>query len=152
VSDLAVTADTALVLPHSGELINLNDAPVVAGHLRELRDLESKIREAKGILTEALAAEAQRQGKKTLYLDTGKVEITGGPESYLQWDLDILEELLKAGLPEERWNELVTVEVSYKVDAAVAKQIEGAGNSDYALIVGRARRRADRPWAARLSR
>jgi hypothetical protein len=152
VSEIAVTADTALVLPHTGELINLNDAPVVAGHLRELRDLESKIREAKGILTDALVAESQRQGTKTMYLEgVGKVELTGGPGSEVQWDLDILSMLVDAGLPQDRYDALVTTNVSFSVNSAVAKQLEASGNERYRELVQMARKRADRRWSARVS-
>lgn len=148
-SELAVTADSVLVLPHTGELINLNDAPAVARHLRELRDIRQKVNEATGILNEALAAYAQRIGTKTLHLEgVGKVTVTGGPGSEVVWDIEVLQGLVDAGLPQDRFNELVTTEVSYRVNSAVAKQIESSGNVKYSEIIGAARTRADKPYRA----
>ena len=47
-----------------------------------------------------LVDEAVRQGTKTLELPAGKAVLTGGPESELQWDIEILEQLRELGLPE----------------------------------------------------
>lgn len=150
-SEIAVTADTALVAPHTGELLNLNDAPAVARALTELRDHRQAVNDATSVLTDALVQHAQRAGKKTLHLHgVGKVELSGGPDSAVHWDLEILEQLRAAGLPEDRWNELVRTDISYSVNAAVAKQIESSGNERYREIVGMARQRADRPWRAQV--
>ena len=92
-----------------------------------------------------LVDEAVRQGTKTLELPAGKAVLTGGPESELQWDIEILEQLRELGLPEPRFDELVKTEVTYKVDARVAKQLEAA-NAQYAGVIMVARSRADKPW------
>lgn len=90
--------------------------------------------------------EASRQGTKTLHLSNANVSVSGG--SQVEWDVEELNKLLYAGLPVERFDDLVTVIVSYKVNAAVAKQISAA-NPDYAEIISKARSEA--PAAYRVS-
>lgn len=137
---------TEIALPHSGELVDLGNPGFCARALNEIRALEQMLREAKQVLTEALVEEAARQGTKSLHLATGDVSISGG--TVVEWDVEELDKLLDLGLPEERFDELVTQVVSYKVNAAVAKQISGA-NPDYAEIIQRARTEA--PAAHRVS-
>lgn len=124
-----------LVHPRTGELVPVDSPDACAKLLGEVRELEGNLRELKSELTAALTAEFSRQGKKTLELGGVKAVLGGGSE--IVWDVEILQELLGLGLPEERMNELVTAEVSYKVNASVAKQIAGA-NQEYAEVVARA--------------
>jgi hypothetical protein len=65
-----------------------------------------------------------------------RAEVTMG--NRIEWDMEVLERLRDAGLPEERWDALVRPQVEYKVSARVADQIAKA-NPEYAVIVARAR-------------
>jgi len=126
----------SLVVPFSGEVLSLDDASGCLRVLSEIRDLESQLRQAKSALTEALAAEFSRQGTKTLELNGVKASLGGGSETV--WDIEILNELGELGLPEERLDELITTEVSYRVNASVAKAI-AAANEGYGEIIERAK-------------
>lgn len=130
-----------VLVPYSGEIVNLDDPPECLKLLGEIRDLEGKLRDIKGALTEALAHEFSRQGTKTIELNGVKAVL--GPDSETVWDVEILQELLDEGLPEERMDALVTTEVSYKVNASVAKQI-AAANPAYAEVIERAKSRIPR--------
>lgn len=137
-------ASQALVLPHTGELISLEELPKVASALDAIRAHEAQLREVKQILTEALVEESRRQGSKTLRLDYLTVEIGGG--TTVEWDIEVLHRLQDAGLPEERFDALVRTEVTYKVSAAEAKRI--SSNPEYARIIELARTEHEtRPWA-----
>ena len=128
----------SLVVPSSGEVISLEDPAACVKVLSEIRELESRLREAKGALTHALTYEFSRQGTKTLELNG--VKATLGPDSEIVWDIEVLNELRGLGLPEERMDALVTAEVTYKVNGSVAKQIAGA-NNEYADVIERAKGR-----------
>lgn len=126
-----------LVVPYTGEVIDLEDAEGCLRILTEIRELESRLREAKAQLTEALSQEFVRQGTKTLELNGIKAELRGGSE--ILWDIEILEELRDLGLPEERMDALITAEITHKVNANVAKQLASA-NEAYKAVVDRARK------------
>lgn len=126
-----------LALPATGELIDLENASQCATALFELRELENRIRDVKRVLTEALLAESSRVGTKTMHIEGGLTAVVSDTPQVV-WDVEALEKLLKAGLPEARYNELVTAEVTYKVNAAVAKSIAGT-NPRYARIIKKAR-------------
>jgi hypothetical protein len=125
-----------LVVPVTGELLDLEDADKCVQVLTEIRELESQLREAKATLTEALAAEFARRGTKTMEVGGTKAVLSGGSE--IVWDVEVLGELRDLGLPEERMDELVTTEVTYRVNANVAKAI-AAANAGYAEVVERAK-------------
>lgn len=130
---------TELVVPGTGELVNLADPAAVAVALHGLRLHKEAVESARATLEAALVAESGRVGIKTLHLPGAVAKI--GPDSDLEWDVTILVELIPAGLPRERYDELVTLPpVTPKVNAAVAKQIEGS-NDVYAEIIRRARSR-----------
>lgn len=132
----AIPESEDLTLPHSGEVISLQDAAACGKALAEVRSLEARIREAKGMLTAAIVAESQRQGTKTLRSEGLKLEVRGGRETV--WDVDALEtELLALGLPQDRVNDLIKTEVTFKVNARVAKEIAGA-NAEYAAVISAA--------------
>lgn len=130
--------ELSLVHPRTGEIIDLEDPPTCLRVLADIRELESRLREAKAMLTDVLAVEFSRVGTKTLEL--GGVKATLGPDSEIVWDVGVLQELQALGLPEERMNELVTAEITYKVNANVAKQI-AAANTEYAEVIERAKQR-----------
>lgn len=120
----------------TGEVLSREDAPGCLRVLVEIRDLESKLKELKAALTEALTQEFSHQGTKTLELNGVKAELRGGSE--VVWDVEILEELRERGLPEERMAQLISTEITYKVNANVAKSI-AAVNEEYAEVIERAK-------------
>jgi len=128
----------SLIVPGTGEVINLEDPTACLRILIDIRELESRFREAKGALTEALAAEFSRQGTKTL--EFSGVKATLGPDNEIVWDVEVLGQLRDLGLPEERMDALITAEITYKVNGSVAKQI-AAANPAYAEVIERAKSR-----------
>jgi hypothetical protein len=135
-----VVDDAKLVIPFSGEIVALTQPDQCVRALHEIRELEDKLKVAKSELTWYLTQEFRKQGTKTMEFAGLKAELRGGQG--VSWDMEVLEELRALGLPEERFNELVQVEISYKVNANVAKSI-AAANPEYALIIERAKRTFD---------
>lgn len=130
--------DAELAIPVIGEVVNLEDADSVALAYDRLLDLERQLRDAKGFLRSKLVEHAAAYGGNTMRLDHAEVKVTTSDE--IQWNLNVLRELLAAGLPDGRWQELVETTVDVKVKAAVARQIAKA-NPVYAEIIGRAEKR-----------
>ena len=133
-----VSAGTSLVLPHTGEIIDLRNPRECAEAVEGLRALKARIDDLVRQLTDAVAVVSEERGG----LDgTGAVLKTSDE---IRWDVQILRELLHpAGLPTDRWDELVTQTVDYKVDARVAARIAKA-NPVYAEIIDRACTRTPR--------
>jgi len=142
VSEIAVAAPAELVDIRDGSLVPATpeNAAELLTVVREMRNrMLGLVKDCEAVLLE----ESQRQGTKTLHLSGGTATVTGGSE--LAWDVSELTRLLAAGLPAERYDELVTETVSYKVNAAVAKQLEAA-NDLYGEIIRAARSYVDKPW------
>jgi hypothetical protein len=124
-----------LIVPWTGEV--LDATPVTAARaLLEARRLREQIKDFEAVAREYVLQDSQRQGTKTLHYGDTTATVSGDRE--LVWDMTELVKLLDAGLPQERYNDLVHEEVSYKVNAAVARQLAGA-NEEYADIIERAR-------------
>ncbi len=140
------TTGKEIAVPGIGTVVSLDKPQEIAQALADIRDLENQLRIVKGNLSYLLVDESERVGSKTLHLDGMTVEISGG--NAIEWDLEELEKLRDAGLPEARYDELVKTEVSYKVDARQAQRIAGA-NPAYATIIERAR--TDRETTPRVS-
>lgn len=124
-----------LLDPQTGQALEVNpeNAAVV---LHRIKDLYALIRDAKEMATHVLLDEMRRQGLKTMNVGGLKVEQRTSKE--IHWNLELLEELRKAGLPEERYNDLVRETVSYHVNANEAKRI-AAANDTYRSIIEAAR-------------
>lgn len=133
-----------IMLPDSGEIVALDDPAACAKALAALREFKRRVDGARADLEAALVHHAQHAGTKTLHLDGATVKVAGGEA--VEWDVTVLLGLLDAGLPAERYAQLVREEVTYKVDARVAKSVEAAGNPEYARIIASARRTVSRPW------
>lgn len=125
-----------LVYPITGEIVAWDDPAGCVRLLGEIRSLEQKLKALKADLTLALEQEFSRQGRKTIEVNGTKAELRGG--SGVVWDIEILNELRELGLPEERMDELITAEITYRVNASVAKQM-AAANPQYAEIIERAK-------------
>lgn len=137
-----VATSVELVVPLTGEVISLDDPGHCAKVMHEIRELEAKLRELKGYLGDALVEESRRQGTKTMHFPGLEVKINTPAE--IVWDQEVLSELVTtAGLPEDRYKDLVSVEVQYKVNGSVAKSIS-ASNPVYAEIITRAQTRVPR--------
>lgn len=130
-----------LVVPTTGELVILDDPVQCARVLLEIRDLEQRAKDLKAELTWAIIEESKRQGTKTLHFP-GLDAVVNTPDT-ISWDQEVLIELIAAGLPEERFRDLVQVETSYKVNGLVAKSIAGS-NEVYEEIIERAKTRIPR--------
>jgi hypothetical protein len=149
--DLAqIPATVPAVTSVPGELVDIRTGELVPATPEKAVELLGVAREMRGRLLdlvkdcEAVILEAsRRQGTKTLHFEDATATVTGGSD--LDWDLDVLRELLAKGLPDARFNELVVATVTYKVDARVAKQLEAA-NPAYAAVIARARSRVEKPW------
>lgn len=126
-----------LIIPTTGELVDLTDPAFCARALYELETLKAQIRELEGYLKESVLEESIRVGGKTLHFEGGFTAKITTPNA-TRWDYTVLLELIDAGLPEERFNELVLIEQSYKVDGSIVRQLQGA-NPVYAEIIGRAK-------------
>ena len=141
-NELATRAEAILDIT-TGELVDPADAPKVAQALSNLREFkDGVVHAAIRACEEALLAEFERQGTKTLRFGKLEARCYGGQET--DWDVEALHELLDRGLPHERFGELVKETVSYKVDARVAKQLEAA-NPDYAEVIRKARSERETP-------
>lgn len=136
--------DTAALVPLLGLVVDLNEPKQVAQALSAVREAKRKLDIARADLEAVLADEGARQGIKTLRYDDVNVVITGGPT--VEYDPEKLQELLEVGLPQERFDALVKMTVTYAVNASVAKQIAASGNEEYAEIVRASKKVIEKPW------
>ncbi len=125
-----------LLNPISGELVPVRDTAAVAHTLQDLRELKNTVQEAISAFSEAVIQESRRQGTKTL--NVGDVTLKVSSDHEVTWDIEILQLLLDEGLPPERYAELVTEILEYKVNASVARQLAGA-SPEYAEIINAAK-------------
>lgn len=109
--------------------------------LAHLRQFKMRVQEAIRGCEDVIIGEMSRTGIKTLRADG--FTASAGTGTDVEWDIATLQELKAAGLPEERFRDLVTTVVSFKVNAAAAKQI-AAANPEYAAIIERARRTVEK--------
>lgn len=133
-----------MIVPLIGLAVDPYRAEELADALGAVREAKRLLDEARGELEHLLAEEAQRQGTKTLHLGRNTVSISGGPETV--YDIDVLERLQEAGLPEERYGDLVKTRIEYRVDRNVVRQLLGSGNPEYAAIIEKASRVEERPY------
>lgn len=133
----AVAIPDELLNPMTGELIARTDLAAVSSTINDLRELKRNVDAAIAAFSDAAVEESKRVGARTLLADGMKVTISSDKE--LVWDVEKLADLVAAGLPQERYEQLVTAVVSYKVDGAVARQISGASDT-YKAIVEAAKR------------
>ena len=121
-----------LVLPGSGEMVDVS-TPDGAGYA--LKALDGWYGELRDYLVSVLHEEAEQRGTKTLHLAEVTVEVWGGPDARLVWDVEKLRDLItQAGLPQERIDLLIRTKVTYDVDGNVARQLRGA-NPAYAAAL-----------------
>lgn len=133
-----------LVVPGIGELVSLDDENQCANALSALRDFEYQVREAKSILSAALAERGRVLGTQTLTLKDGrKATIKGSTETH--YDAELIEQgLRELGMPEERIREIIVETVQYKVVAGEAKRA-AAANEEYANVIEGAKTVIEKP-------
>jgi hypothetical protein len=154
-SELALIHQTVeehpeIVMPLTGEIIDLRDAAQVAGALDQLTDIRHRLDEIRSTLTDALRLEAHHQGTKTLHLEGFDAVISGGERT--EYDgYELIVQLGQAGLPNERVNAAVQTVITYKPNAAVLKQLAGA-NPDYKRIIEACKSVVAAPWRATIKR
>jgi hypothetical protein len=148
---LQVAEQPLVVLPVTGEQIDLRDPAQVAGGLDQVRDLEQRLRALRHLLSDVLRLESTRRGTKTLHLDGNWTAVVSGG-SRPEYDTELLARRLQsAGLPEERLADLVKAVITYKVDAQIARQLSGA-NPAYAAALREARTDVPAPWRVAVTR
>lgn len=134
--------------PVTGELLDLSDAPAAAQFIANVKTLEERLRELRRFAERTIVEESRRLGKKTFTIGTAKIVIGGGPAT--EYDVEILTELVAAGLPEERFLEVVPLVCEYKPKAADLKQLASA-NETYKAIIDRARKTVEKPHNVRIN-
>lgn len=130
-----------VVVPGVGTVVNLDDPVQVAQALVDVRDYKRRVDEIRPILENILREESQRIGTKTIHLEGLTASI--GSDNDLTWDMTVIATLIDAGLPIDRYAELVEETVSYKVNGNVARQIAGS-NPAYAEIIEAAKIRVEK--------
>jgi hypothetical protein len=131
--------------PLTGEL--LPATPVNAAKVRQAAGLMTNdLRRIMNECDRILAAEAQRQGTKTLHLDSYDVTLTGGRS--VDYDPhELMAGLMEAGCPPDRINAAVIETVEYKVDRRVIRSL-AAANPEYAQAINNASKEVEKPWRA----
>jgi len=120
-SELALRDDGYLTMPHSGELIKLADARLmlIAEAVTEIRELESRLREAKAILAAEVCRRADLQ--RTWTLHDGPVKVSVPSDALVSvWDtdalLEVLDDMVSAGeISTDAMNRAIQARVDYKV-------------------------------------
>jgi hypothetical protein len=148
--ELAIAEQPQLVIPLSGELVDLRKPNEVANALDQIREMKHQLDGCRIVFEQVLRLEASRQGTKTLHLDECTAAISGGET--VEYDGEELgRRLLAAGMPGDRVNEIVQVIVTYKVNARNAKHAAGA-NPEYAKAVEETRTVKPAPWRVWIKR
>lgn len=133
----------ALVVPGTGEVLDLSDTRGMADAYTRVQELERELQDARRALADGIVEASSTWGGRTMHLPDGRTIVISGGSEWVYDALAIEEELLAAGMPQERVDQIVTQTVSYRVDAAKAKQAAGA-NPAYAAIIERNRTRVSK--------
>jgi len=133
-SELEVRTDNTLTLHGTGEAFDLAEPEQVARALVAIDRYLEHVREAyRDRVVAELWEIGRERGTQTLHFDTVTILLSDNEEH--DWDIAGLRERMPAaGLPQERLDLLIKVEVREKVDLNVAKQLRGA-NEAYAKIL-----------------
>jgi polyhydroxyalkanoate synthesis regulator phasin len=82
-----------LLVPHTGELVNLEAEPrVLAEALNDMREMEAQIRSAKGVLSREIHRRMDASARWTL--EAGPWQLVGASPGRLNWDADQLAEIV----------------------------------------------------------
>lgn len=142
-----LTTFQGLLDVRTGELLE----PSVGNAARVInsaRAMKAQVNEIVNEATAYLVSLSEHQGTKTLHGDNETVTVSGGPS--IDYDpADLREALEAAGCPQDRIDVAVRMEVTYKVDRRVLRQLAGA-NPDYRAAIALAEREVERPYRASL--
>ena len=136
-TELVVLQTGEVVFASTGEIVDLSDVEQCVAALKELGAMSDRIKEARSVLAKALARIAADRATKTFHLPSGVSAVVNEPKETI-WDVTVLEELVAAGLPADRFNDLVSYEQRVKVDAGEARRI-AAAKPEYGEIIERAK-------------
>lgn len=143
---------TDLIRPDTGELIPITEIhaglekltmDAIGGEMTEIADvldalrrLDAEIASLKRLLQGEVGARGEHLGKKSLRLGDGRMlVISGGKETTVD-PVKLAAALRRAGMPDERVDEIVTTTVTQKVNLVLAKQA-AAANEKYARALKR---------------
>jgi hypothetical protein len=144
-SELATQDHTGLLNVETGELLPATIDNAVAA-LIAARNMKERVNEIVSETTAFLVSESTRLGTKTLPAGSTTVSLSGGVSD--EYDAhDLMQLLRESGCPEDRIEQAVTTEISYKVNRAVLRQL-AAANPDYKAAIELARREVERPYRA----
>lgn len=118
------------VLPWSGQLVDLSTPEGALEGYQAASDFRKQLNDFAAMCREAIIAESDRLGQLTFEIGDQKVRVDSDGEEY-EYDVAVLATLKDAGLPEFRFNELVSWEP--KVNQRVANQL--LRNPEYAAII-----------------
>jgi len=123
---------TELVDPQTGELVNAADLQQAGVYLdilrRRKREIDDQIKLVEAIALNEMALLGQGTVRK------GRVQLTRQGGKKYEYDLEELAKLQDAGLPEDRYSEVVKPVVDWKVDRNALKQLSAA-NPEYRQII-----------------
>lgn len=129
------TTGMELVLPHSGEIIDPADLERLANAYEEIQRLEGDLNRAKRAIAARLRDHTATIGDLSFQAGARRVQIQGGHRTIYEGQ-QLADDLRAAGMPEGNVDEIVTMEVTYKVDAVRAKRAARV-NPAYAAAVER---------------
>ena len=129
----------------TGELLE----PTTQNAIRALvaaRDMKQRINDVVYDATQWLVEESARLGTKTLHDEQETVTLTGGKS--VDYDpAELRDALTVVGCPASRIDDAVKVEVTYKVDRRVLRQL-AAANPEYKRAIEAAEIEVGRPYRA----
>jgi hypothetical protein len=125
------------IVPWSGEALSLTDTPAVARSLKEARQFKTELTRFIQGLEGVLLEHMDEHGKHTLRFGDTTIRGDTNTDDY-DYDVTVLQELLDAGLPADRFSELVQQRVEFRVMKNVAKEV-AASRPEYREILDRAR-------------
>ena len=136
---------TGLLDVQTGELLT----PTIQNAARVLQAARAMKQHVNRIVEEAtayLVSLSEHEGTKTLHGDGETIIVSGG--ATIEHDAhDLIEALQAAGCPQDRIDQAVKTEITYKVDRAVLRQL-AAANPDYRAAIELAERQIERPFRA----
>lgn len=118
------------VLPWSGEMVDLSTPEGALKGYQEASKFRAQLNDFQAICREALIAEADKLGLLTLEIDGQKLRVDSDGVEY-EYDVAKLAALKEAGLPDFRFNEMVSWEP--KVNQRVVNQV--ARTPEYKVII-----------------
>lgn len=137
--------EVGLLNVETGELLPATIENAAAA-LVAARNMKERTNDIVAEVTGWLVAESARQGTKTFPTGDLTVSLSGGTSE--EYDAqDLMQLLRECGCPEDRIEQAVVAEISYKVNRSVLRQL-AAANPDYKTAIELARREVDRPHRA----